>query len=222
MNSLEKVTAFIVHSSPSGIDLLLFKHPTAGIQIPAGTVEENETPQTAVLREAAEESGLEGLEYRSYLGSRLERHPQECHYIAHLTPVYARPDLGSIAWAQIRRGIPVAVLRKVGGFCQVQYQEKDRLPDPQYISYSILGWVPEEVLVDHQERHFYLLEATDRGQDRWEVSIDNHVFTLFWTSLNPLPEIIFPQSTWLPVLLGDDLMNAEARIRQWLKGNRTN
>ena len=35
----EKVTAFVTQEAPQGVELLLFEHPHAGIQLPAGTVE---------------------------------------------------------------------------------------------------------------------------------------------------------------------------------------
>ena len=35
--TLEKVTAFVIRSTAHGEELLLCEHPTAGIQIPAGT-----------------------------------------------------------------------------------------------------------------------------------------------------------------------------------------
>jgi 8-oxo-dGTP pyrophosphatase MutT (NUDIX family) len=38
--------------------ILCFEHPTAGFQIPKGTVEEGETPVQACLRELNEETGL--------------------------------------------------------------------------------------------------------------------------------------------------------------------
>lgn len=61
----DKVLAYITH----GNRLLVFRHPhapEAGIQVPAGTVEEGEDPGTAVLREAAEETGLDaGADRRS-------------------------------------------------------------------------------------------------------------------------------------------------------------
>ncbi len=53
--------------------LLLFRHtqfPEAGIQVPGGTVKEGEDWETAVLREASEETGLTTLELVSYLGSQ--------------------------------------------------------------------------------------------------------------------------------------------------------
>jgi 8-oxo-dGTP diphosphatase len=55
-----KVYAYITH----GGRLLVFSHidfPEAGIQVPGGTVEDDEEPEDAVMREAAEETGLTGL-----------------------------------------------------------------------------------------------------------------------------------------------------------------
>lgn len=62
-----KVFAYITLSA----QLLVCKHtsfPEAGIQVPGGTVEEGETPDEAVLREAREETGLDELEINSHLG----------------------------------------------------------------------------------------------------------------------------------------------------------
>ena len=67
MEQLTKVTAYITCAGK----LLVFKHvhyPQAGIQVPGGTTEPNEDLERAVIREAEEESGLEGLEVVSYLG----------------------------------------------------------------------------------------------------------------------------------------------------------
>ncbi len=66
---VEKAMAYITW----GNRLLLFIHtayPEAGIQVPAGTIHPGESPEEAVLREAREETGLEGLKLRSYLGAR--------------------------------------------------------------------------------------------------------------------------------------------------------
>jgi len=64
-----KVVTYITQ----GERLLVFRHtrfPEAGIQVPAGTMSEGESPEQAAMREAREETGLEGLEVRSYLGVR--------------------------------------------------------------------------------------------------------------------------------------------------------
>jgi 8-oxo-dGTP diphosphatase len=64
---IHKVVAYITH----GDRLLVFRHtehPEAGIQVPGGTMEPGESPDEAVLREAQEETGLDALEIRAFLG----------------------------------------------------------------------------------------------------------------------------------------------------------
>ena len=73
--------------------MLLFKHPNAGIQIPAGTVEDDETPEEAALWEVSEETGLTTLSLGQYLGCRDLRLPGRQRIVAESTIVYARPDV---------------------------------------------------------------------------------------------------------------------------------
>jgi len=64
-----KVFAYIAHRDR----LLLFAHPNspeAGIQVPAGTLEDGEEPEAGVLREATEETGLTELMVVSFLGEQ--------------------------------------------------------------------------------------------------------------------------------------------------------
>ena len=197
---LEKVTAFILRLEPDGTDLLLFEHPTAGIQIPAGTVEEGEDSQAAALREGREESGLDGLKLDTYLGSSLERPVIGDHFIARATTVYSSPDRTSFDWAHYRRGLAVRVLRREDGFAHVSFEEPDLWPDPQYTTYQITGWVPEEVLAETALRHFYLFAHDGITPDRWTVLIDNHLFKPFWAPLNHLPYVVAPQAPWLEFL----------------------
>lgn len=67
---IEKVIAYITR----GRRLLVFSQPdfpNAGIQVPGGSVEPGESPREAVLREAREETGLEGLAVTARLGTNL-------------------------------------------------------------------------------------------------------------------------------------------------------
>ena len=64
---VRKAFAYVTHNNR----LLIFSHPLepeAGLQVPAGTMHDGETPEHAVLREAAEETGLEGLRIVRFLG----------------------------------------------------------------------------------------------------------------------------------------------------------
>ncbi len=64
-----KVVAYITYDN----QLLVFRHmafPEAGIQVPAGTIETGEDAETAVMREAFEETGLTNLVLKRNLGIR--------------------------------------------------------------------------------------------------------------------------------------------------------
>jgi 8-oxo-dGTP pyrophosphatase MutT (NUDIX family) len=195
----EKVTAFVTRTTGEGLELLLLEHPFAGIQIPAGTVED-ETPEDAVLREVAEETGLDSATVRGYLGSDDVSLPDGQRIIATPTKVYTRPDRTSFDWAHLRKGIQVVVNRQANGFSQVTYEEPDRVPEPQFITMSITGWVPDGVLADTVRRHFFQLEYRGPSEARWTAFADNHRFTLFWALISDLPEIIPPQDEWLAFL----------------------
>lgn len=204
---LEKVVAFITRTGSSGQELLLFRHPYAGIQIPAGTVEEGEVLEQAALREACEETGLCNLDIIHYIGHRDERWPEDVAAIQHRTTVYARPDTGSFDWAILPRGIRVWIERREPGFAQVTYEEWDQAPAGRlasnYVTYRITGWVSDEALANGQRRHFYHLSADPSThtigarQARWQVTADSHRFELFWVPLSNLPPIVEPQSQWL-------------------------
>jgi ADP-ribose pyrophosphatase YjhB (NUDIX family) len=66
----QKVYAYITHRDR----LLVFVQPAtmeeSGVQVPGGTMEPDEVPDEAVMREAHEETGLEGLRLVRFLGSR--------------------------------------------------------------------------------------------------------------------------------------------------------
>ncbi len=194
---LDKVTAFITRETPSGMEVLLFRHPGAGVQIPAGTVEEGESPEQAVLREAAEETGLRGLRIRRHLGSEEQQQRPGHALVLHATPVYARPDPTSFAWARFRRGLTVQVERRAGNFIQVTYREWDDFERPSYVTYQITGWAPAESLCTRSRRHFYHLACGGDTPGEWDASTDNHTFHLFWAPVDTLPPIVKPQDEWL-------------------------
>jgi 8-oxo-dGTP pyrophosphatase MutT (NUDIX family) len=175
----------------------LIRHPSAGNQLPAGTVEPGETPEDAAAREVFEETGLSGLSLVAALGVMDDMPPAGHAVIAAPTPVYARHDAGSFDWAWLRRGLGVQVLRHAPGFVQVSYVEWDRLPNPDYVSYAITGWVPSTAVTATRRRYFFLFDCAETTPPTWTVATDHHQFTLFWTPLAALPRLISPQDSWL-------------------------
>jgi 8-oxo-dGTP pyrophosphatase MutT (NUDIX family) len=194
---IEKVTAFITRQTEAGHQLLLLEHPYAGIQIPAGTVEPNESPEQAVRREIFEETGLTISSPLEYLGCQETRLPDDQALILPPATVYARPDVTSFDWICIRSGVQVQARQKVEGFSQITYIEHDQEPDQNYVSMQITGWVPDRFLAKIRKRHFYRLVFEGSTEAQWEVFSDHHNFRLFWASLDQLPAIIPPQDDWL-------------------------
>lgn len=205
---LHKVAVFITRPTSAGTELLLFRHPHAGIQIPAGSVEEGEDIDAAALREAHEESGLpmSSLQIVRRIGEWEEDLGLQRRAMLRRAPVYARPDPGSSNWAYLPRGITVQLGQEQDGpdgahYALVTYAEGDRYPDPSYVSYQITGWVDETALAHSLQRHFYHLTVSgDLPEPGWQAHTDNHVFHPFWALLADLPDIVSPQDRWLPFI----------------------
>jgi 8-oxo-dGTP pyrophosphatase MutT (NUDIX family) len=195
--AVHKITCFITRQGEKGRELLLFKHPYAGIQIPAGTANPGEPPELSARREAMEETGLEDLALVSLLGEQEEPVLPGQRLIALPSQVYSRPMPGSFDWVHLPIGTPVSILRNEAGFTQVRYEEPDHFPSPEYTTYQIIGWVPDEALTDQRIRHFYLFEAHGATPRKWSVATDNHTFKLFWATFSKLPDIVPPQNEWL-------------------------
>ena len=196
---IEKVTAFVTRERDGVRELLVFKHPKAGIQIPAGTVEDGENPETAVKREVYEETGLQTVKIEKSLGY-IENELEENERItAQATPVYIKPNLNSIPYKEkLTRGLTVDYNSTHEDFTHISYIEYDRFPNPTCVLYNITGWVPNENLSPHKARHFFQLTTLKETADRWEVRSDgSHIFKLYWTPLSPKSRIVPPQDKWL-------------------------
>lgn len=196
---VEKVTAFVTRERNGVKELLLFKHPTAGIQIPAGTVEEGETPETAVMREVYEETGLRAVKIEKSLGG-IENELEEDERVVSITgPIYTNPSLSANVYKEkLTRGLTVNYDSTHTDFRHVSYTEYDGAHDSTRIRRKITGWVPSESLSTRKTRHFFLLTTLEETAQAWEVKGDQgHVFKLFWTPISALPPIVPPQHRWL-------------------------
>lgn len=193
-----KVTAFITRDTDAGRELLIFKHPNAGIQLPAGTMETGETPEIAVLREVSEESGLGLTAVRivAYLGAitpTLE--PGWCHLLEPFSLLDA-PDCVETN-ILLTRGYPVSIVDSSGEYVQVCY-EFIREGDARHPDLSATGWLPRRILTTSVRRHMFHLMISAPTADRWTTAADGHVFELYWASFDV--GLIPPQREWLDLV----------------------
>ncbi len=53
-----KACPVVLRAAPGGTEVLVFRHPRAGVQLVKGTIEPGESPGITAVRELAEEAGL--------------------------------------------------------------------------------------------------------------------------------------------------------------------
>ncbi len=212
--ALEKVTCLVTRTRGEAVELLVFEHPTQGHQLPAGTVEIGEDPETAARREALEETGLAAFTSVVHVGSE-RRAVRELrlpglwvtHAVLRPAPVWTRPDPLGSSGCRLRRGMLVEGLRSTGAYRQVRYRELDRWPRPRYASFELAGWVAKSALSERIERHFFHLRTAAPTPASWTVTADGARFRLFWAPIDALPPL-GAQERWLRFVredLGYDL-----------------
>jgi ADP-ribose pyrophosphatase YjhB (NUDIX family) len=101
----QKVLAYVVRPTASRWQLLVFRHtgdPEAGVQVPAGTVEENEVVEAALWRERFEESGLSDTQVVKVC--KLAEVPEpEWHQVRHVYLLQAVAEMPK-AWTMVVGG----------------------------------------------------------------------------------------------------------------------
>ena len=109
---VHKAVACVVRDSGGRRELLVFDHPSAGTQVPKGTMEDGEDVVAAALRELHEESGITSAVPVAVVGTWLRRigagpredGPGEAHlwHVVLLRPTAELPD----AWSHVAHGSP--------------------------------------------------------------------------------------------------------------------
>lgn len=191
LHPIQKVTALITRDTPTGRHLLIFRRPDDGtIQVPAGTVEEGEPPDDAVLRETAEETGLTAVRVIAKLGvetTPLNHNVRLLMLDQALRSTPARPAAPDAL--VLKRGLTVTLMETSGAWARIHYRESGY--DPMTKAFSTLwetyGWVSASALTHHVVRHFYHLTLTAPAPDQWTVidtGDDGRVLELYWQPLD--------------------------------------
>ena len=184
--ALDKVVAFVVSRNTPG-RLLVFDHPLAGTQLPAGTVEPGESASDAVVREVFEETGVR-VSDGALLGVDETKLPDS--HAALLESANTAP-------ATLRRGLSVEILgtRTREGDIAIRYREFDHNTAPPTLLETHRGVVPATALTRRICRSFFAFSASATDEN-WVREADGHAFEVGWEQVDGL-ELHDAQMGWL-------------------------
>jgi len=177
-----KVTIFAVHQGC----VLVFDHPLAETQFPAGTVDLDESPENAAVRELAEETGIQ-VDDVEYLGTTFTRREDDLAYT--LETVVADDGL------RIPRGYRVHVLGSDGERIRFTRRESDHSEQPPLVLSESAGLTSPQSLTRRIERHFYRAQARNAAPWSWEGD-DGHVWLCHFVEINEV-QAFGEQQGWL-------------------------
>ncbi|HSM25080.1 MAG TPA: NUDIX domain-containing protein [Anaerolineaceae bacterium] len=199
---IEKVVALIVRKKGQQLQLLIFKHPANGYQLPAGTVEENEDLEVALRREVAEETGLTNIKVIQKLGEKTIFLDQNQAVLTQTLRFFSWPAQAAKRHGPLcTRGLKVNTFERKVGFTHVRYEEFDLSKEPPTLLWDSEGWVPSEFLTREIRRHFYLLSVADEDRDHWKIQSDfGYIFECQWVDVDAIPALSWEQSEWLTYL----------------------
>jgi len=197
--TLEKVTAFITRGAGAAQEVLVFRHPSAGIQLPAGTVEAGEDVEAALWREVREETSLTDLALLAKLGEETMALPLDKRALLRTVPMLSEPAAASPAVGRaLRRGLWVREAAARGGWSQVRYEEYGIQGASLVVTGVTTGWVPSDALAARVVRHFFHLGACSPTPDRWRREGEPGCeFALSWALLARDPGLVAGQAEWL-------------------------
>ena len=195
---VEKVTAFVTRWQREGPELLVLQHQLTGHQLPAGTVEINESPENAVLREVAEETGLVDVKIVKYLGSIESTLSGNERVILLTTKLFSSPAYDSSSEGyMLGRGLPIRVTDNIGKFSAILCDPLDLHEQPPVRRHDVSGYVRSSVLGKQIRRHMFQIKPEARTPDTWQTQADGHVFELQWLRLDPPSKLHLAHSEML-------------------------
>jgi len=182
-------------------EILVFRHEDASIQMPAGTVEENEEITDGAIREMYEETGIvkDEIEDIDLLEIKYNELLENEVIIEKESNIYSRPREDSINWVKIRKGITVNRIKEESGYSLIEYREWNNEIEKDYYTYEICGWIKNDNISKEKIRNFVVINVkTER--ETWNTFSDYHTFKHYFIKVEKIPKLITNQEKWKSVL----------------------
>jgi 8-oxo-dGTP pyrophosphatase MutT (NUDIX family) len=207
MSILHKVTAFVTRGEGAARELLVFRHPNAGVQLPAGTVGAGEEIEEAVLREVWEEAGLPNVILLGELDTFQQPLTPGERILLKTLQLRREPraDAPPVPYT-LKRGMTVQLLGERDSWDQVRYEEREIGVERPALLACVSGWAAAESLSAQVERHLFHLCLAASAAGEWTHYADGQHFRFYWVPLGQNPGVVSPQGSYL------------ARVRQQLLG----
>lgn len=200
---IQKVTALITRDTTRGREILVFTHADDGTtQIPAGTVDDGESPDDAVLRETTEETGLTAVRVVRKLGALWQTLPPNGWLALETHPLCVQPESAeTVDGFTLRRGLFVFGEDVAGEWMRARYEEYgyDAATKTVLTHWMKVGWLPARILTNRVMRHFYHLTITEPTPDRWEAldpGDNGRIQDLHWELLDDGDAGVIPVQSW--------------------------
>jgi 8-oxo-dGTP pyrophosphatase MutT (NUDIX family) len=210
--TVHKVTCFITRNDDR--ELLVFRHPLAGLQLPAGTVDPGEAVVDAALREAREETGLTHLTPVRELAVISALAMPTDRMLLDDSPLYAEPSTSASAIPidfggdkridRLRRGLWVRTIEEIGDWIYAAYDTFEWRDEALVLAGSTSGWLPSTSCTADVGRSLWLLRCQESTPDRWTHSDDpglpaavDEGVEVFWMPFDPGVPLAGVQSIWL-------------------------
>ena len=213
---LNKVTAYVTRNGKNGKELLVFQHPSTGLQLPAGTVEDGEEPAVAVVREVAEETGILDAEILCLLDAEVTLLPDRQRAVRNPSPLLARPQADAATIEMVgRSGFLLDVGELDGLYRQVTHRDYEFVDNAFVPVRSVDGWMLDEELTQQIVRHHYELRTPSPTPDRWAHSAEGEFdCELYWTEIGEDIGLAASNKAWLRFVIDKLRINPPTQYEQ--------
>ncbi len=174
-----KSMGIITRNSGENLEILVICHTADGYKLAGGTIEQNETPEKACLREIGEETEIfDVVITKKLIESKIPLKDDE-YYVKASSYLFSRPNDISFNWAKLPKGVRVTKEKSLDEYSQVVFTEYESL-NSKDISYQLMGFILNENLTKDAKRFTYHLTVNENVKTQKCIINDGFKYEIKW------------------------------------------